>query len=328
MTPTTVTSRPRASSYPTRGDSLPYLLFRTTPRDRWILSMLGEHRTLTAEQITALAFNTLRSANRRLAALTALHLTDRFRAGPYGYGAQPYHYILGPAGALLVAAAHDLTPKQFGYDRAKLLRQALRPDLPHTIGCNQLLVRLAASHRTHPERALTVWWDEHSCIPVWGDVIRPDAYALYTAPDTHGVDSACAFFLEYDTGTEPLTRVAAKLDGYTRHRDAYGAHRLVLIHLPTPVREHALHARLTTTAPCPVPVATATGPDLAAPVWRPVAAGERRLALTELPAYFTAAGYRLLEPVHTDPAVRAPAPVPDPGWADDPAGREARRPGT
>lgn len=321
MTPTRPTSaarrgtRPRASSYPARGNSLPYLLFRTTPRDRWLLAMLGEHRTLTAEQITALCFNTLRSANRRLATLAALHLTDRFRTGPYGYGAQPYHYILGPAGALITAAAHDLTPKQFGYDRAKLLRQALRPDLPHTTGCNQLLVHLAAGRRAHPERTLSAWWNEHSCIPVWGDVIRPDAYALYAAPDSYGTRRECGFFFEYDTGTESLTQLAGKLDGYQRHHDAYGAHRPVLIHLPNQSREHALHARLTATGPCPVPVATATAADLAGPVWRPVGTGERRLLLPDLPAAFSAAGYRLLDPVHHDSAVRAPAPVPDPAWA-------------
>jgi hypothetical protein len=293
---------------------VPYLLFRTTPRDRWLLAMLGEHRALTAEQIAALAWGTLRSANRRLAALTELHLTDRFRAGPYGYGAKPYHYILGPAGALLVAAAHDLTPKQFGYDRAKLLRQALRPDLPHTTGCNSLLTRLAAEHRTRRERRLTVWWDQNSCIPVWGDVIRPDSYAVYTAPDSHGRSADCAFFFEYDTGSETLTQVTAKLDGYLRHHDAYGGHRPVLIHLPNPAREQTLHARFTAAGPCAIPVATATGANLASAAWRPVGTTEQRLALSDLPAHFSAAGYRLLDPVYADSGVRAPSPIPDSAW--------------
>ncbi len=304
--------RPGSARFPAPGSTLPYLLFRTTPRDRWLLAMLAEHRVLTAEQITTLAYGTLRSANRRLSTLTELKLVERFRANPDRYGAQPYHYILGPSGALLVAAAHDLTPKQFGYDRAKLNRQAYRADLAHTTGCNDLLVGLAAQHRTRPDQRLTVWWDQDSCIPIWGDVIRPDAYAVLTAPDSTGAVTECGFFFEYDTGTESLTQLAGKLRGYTRHGDAYGGHRPVLIHLPDAARELALHARITAEHPrCPVPLATVTGPGLEGPVWRPVHA-DQRLTLPDLPGHLAAAGYRLLPALAADRSVRAPAPLPPP----------------
>jgi hypothetical protein len=313
MTPNPATApRPGATRFPDPGATLPYLLFRTTPRDRWLLAMVAEHRVLTAGHITALAYGTLRSANRRLATLTRLKLVERFRANPDRDGTEPYRYILGPAGALLVAAAHDLTPKQFGYDRAKLHRQAYRADLPHTLGCNNLLVALAAVHRTRPDHRLTVWWDQDSCIPVWGDVIRPDAYAVHAAPDSHATSTECAFFFEYDTGTESLTQLAGKLRGYTRHGDAYGGHRPVLIHLPDPAREHAFHARITATTPCPLPVATATDARLADAVWRPADATEHRLALTDLPAHFTRAGFRMLPLLTSDRAVHAPAPLPPP----------------
>jgi Replication-relaxation len=304
----------RTSPFPTPGMTLPYLLFRTTPRDRWLLAMIAEHRVLTAEQITTLAYRTLRSANRRLATLAQLRLVERFRTNPGQFGATPYHYVLGPAGALLVAAAHDLTPKQFGYDRAKLLRQAFRPDLPHTTGCNSLLIRLAAGHRTHPERRLAVWWDQDSCTRVWGDVIRPDAYALIAAPDRGGTPTECGFFLEYDTGTESLTQLTAKMDGYAHHHNAYGGHRPVLIHLPDQARELALHARLTPNGPRPpIPVATTTAPDPGEPVWLPLGA-TTRLAPADLPAHFPAAGYRLLDPAQSDRYVCAPDPTADPAW--------------
>lgn len=314
-TPQPAAAKARTSPFPAPGMTLPYLLFRTTPRDRWLLAMIAEHRVLTAEQITALAYRTVRSANRRLATLAALRLVERFRTNPGQFGAAPYHYVLGPAGALLVAAAHDLTPKQFGYDRAKLLRQAFRPDLPHTTGCNSLLIHLAAAHRTHPEQRLTVWWDQDSCQRVWGDVIRPDAYALIAAPDRSGAPGECGFFLEYDTGTESLTQLVAKMDGYARHRDAYGGHRPVLIHLPNPARELALHARLTSAhgERPPVPVATTTAPDPGEPVWLPLGA-TARLAPADLPAHYRRAGYPLLQPVRADPYVRAPDPTPDPAW--------------
>ncbi|MBS2966640.1 replication-relaxation family protein [Actinocrinis puniceicyclus] len=311
--PIAVSAR-RGSPFPHRGATLPYLLFRTTLRDRWLLAMLAEHRVLTAEQITALAYRTLRSANRRLAALADLKLVERFRAHPGQFGATPYHYVLGPAGALLVAAAHDLTPKAFGYDRSKLLRQAMRPDLGHTLGCNSLLIDLATEHRSRPERRLDIWWDQDSCTRVWGDVIRPDAYAVYTAPDTAGTPTTCGFFLEYDTGSESLTQLVAKMTGYARHLDVYGGNRPVLIHLPDQARELALHARLAATSNRPqIPVATTTAPRLAQPVWLPL--GSRaRLALPDLPSHFHSAGYRLLTPVHNDPDVRAPIPVPDTAW--------------
>jgi hypothetical protein len=303
--------RPGSTRFPSPASTLPYLLFRTTPRDRWLLAMLAEHRVLTAQQITALAYGTLRSANRRLAVLTQLKLVERFRANPDRYGAQPYHYILGPHGALLVAAAHDLTPRQFGYDRAKLNRQAYRADLAHTTGCNELLVHLAAQHRTRPEHTLTAWWDQDSCVPVWGDVIRPDAYAVLAAPDSHGAPAQCGFFFEYDTGTESLTQLAGKLRGYTRHHEAYGGHRPLLIHLPDTAREHALHARITAEHPqSPVPLATTTAPRLTGPVWRPVGT-DQRMSLPDLPGHYAAAGYRLLPPLTGDRDVHAPAPLPE-----------------
>jgi len=313
--PTPPAAKARTSPFPAPGMTLPYLLFRTTPRDRWLLAMIAEHRVLTAEQITTLAYRTVRSANRRLSTLASLRLVERFRTNPGQFGAAPYHYVLGPAGALLVAAAHDLTAKQFGYDRAKLLRQAFRPDLPHTTGCNSLLICLAAGHRARPERRLAAWWDQDSCQRVWGDVIRPDAYALLTAPDADGAAAECGFFLEYDTGTESLTQLAAKMDGYARHLDAYGGHRPVLIQLPDAARELALHTRLTTHASDqpPVPVATTAAPEPGEPVWLPLGA-TTRLAPADLPAHYRTAGYRLLEPVRADPYVRAPIPTPDPDW--------------
>ncbi|SDM61364.1 Replication-relaxation [Nonomuraea jiangxiensis] len=44
-----------------------------------------------------------------------------------------------------------------------------------------------------------------------GSMPRPDAYARWTE-GSHSIE----FFLEYDTRTEPLDRVAHKLDGYAK----------------------------------------------------------------------------------------------------------------
>jgi hypothetical protein len=306
-----------AGRFPAPSCGLPYLLFRTTPRDRWLLAMIAEHRVLTAEQITTLAYTSLRSANRRLASLTGLRLLERFRTNRGVDGAIPYHYILGPAGALLVAAAHDLTPKEFGYDRARLLRQATRADLPHTDGCNTLMIQLAAVHRHDPADQLLAWWDQDSCTRVWGDAIRPDAYGVYQHTTPDGGTAVCSFFLEYDTGSEPLGRVTAKVRGYRRYGENYTGHRPILIHLHSAQREEHLHnalanlaARTDPAARCPVPIATTSAsPDrVHTAVWRP-AGTRQRLALAELPALFETCGYRMLPAVLADPALTAPPPT-------------------
>ena len=128
---------PHASRFPAPNAGFPYLVFRTTPRDRYLAAMLFEHRVLTSEHIARLAFSTLRRANQRLAELTELGVVDRSRANPAVYGSSPYLYTLGPHGALLVAGERDKTLKELRYDRGVLLRQAVRRDLPHSLGCNR-----------------------------------------------------------------------------------------------------------------------------------------------------------------------------------------------
>ena len=49
------------------------------------------------------------------------------------------------------------------------------------------------------------------------------------------------FWVEYDTGTEPLHRLVAKIDPYQRYRQIGGADYPVLFVLPNPTRETNLH---------------------------------------------------------------------------------------
>ena len=294
--------------------SLPDLLFRTTPRDRYLAAMLYEHRALTAVQIAELAFPSLRAANHRLRALADLTVLDRTRVRNRAHAAAGYLYTLGPAGAVLAAAPHGLGAKELRYDRAVLQRQAARPDLPHTLGCNTLMIRLTGSHRADPALRLSTWWGPISCLRLWGDVIRPDAYAVTTST---AVSGGHGWFLEYDTGTESVTQLTGKLRAYRRFEQTYGGHRPVLIHLPSAARETRLHQQIAEIYPgrCPVPVATSTDPNLTAPAWRlagqpPAPDGTpARFPLTSLHTALAASGYRLL-PAHTsDPEIYAPDPV-------------------
>jgi hypothetical protein len=98
---------PRTANSP---DHQATLAARLTPRDRWIIRMLHEHRVLTSNQITALAFPSFRSGRQRLHELYCWSVLDRFQ--PFiTLGSAPMHYVLAPAGAAVLAAEHGLDVK-------------------------------------------------------------------------------------------------------------------------------------------------------------------------------------------------------------------------
>jgi hypothetical protein len=262
-----------------RRSPLAVLAEHLTARDAWIVAMVHEHRVLTSTQIRQLAFAHERIARRRLALLTnQLRLLDRFRPRRQ-YGSAPEHYVLGPTGAAYLAVEHQLSPKQFGYSRQRAHQIAISTQLEHHVGCNEVFTRLAAAHHRDPAGGrLAAWWSERRCQRLWGDLARPDGYGHYTLAPA-GTDASGArnlrFFLEYDTGTETLARVAAKLPGYAKLAAATTP-QLVLFYLPGARREENLHRLLAQDA-LRVPVAT-TSPDAlneattgpTGPVWRPV----------------------------------------------------------
>jgi hypothetical protein len=304
--------------FPQPADGLYYHAFRTTARDRWLLAMLHEHQVTTTEQLTTLAFGAPRTARRRLTALTSLGLIERTRANPAGPGASSYLYTLGTAGAELLAAERDQDLKALRYDRARTRRAALRPDLPHTLGCNTLMIRLATAHPAASGGQLVAWLGALSCLRRWGDAIRPDAYGHQT--ETTGTGAGCGFFLEYDTGSESITQLAAKIRGYTRFASSHAGHHPILIHTSHPAREARLHALITEThGISPVPIATSTAADPHEAVWQAHTA-TNGASITELPGLFTALGYRILSPAEPDPT------TPGPVWRGEGADRDGPRP--
>jgi hypothetical protein len=262
-----------------RRAQLAHLAAHLTPRDQWMISMVHEHRVLTSRQISALGFGSERIARRRLATLThELRALDRFRPlQRRGTGSAPEHYVLGPGGAAYLAASLDLNLRKFGYSRSRAHQIAVSAHLPHTVGCNDVFVRIAAAHRTVPAGGrLAAWWSERRCLRLWQDLARPDGYGHYTLAPA-GTEPAEArnlrFFLEYDTGTEALTRLPAKLPGYAKLAAATSP-TPILFYLPSARREEHLHQFLAQDPPR-VPVAT-TSPDAlraagtgpSGPVWR------------------------------------------------------------
>ena len=312
------------------------LAARLTARDRWLLRMLHEHRVLTTTQITWLAFGTTRAATARLLALYQLRAIDRFRPLAAA-GSAPLHFVLDEAGACLLAAEDGITPAQLGYRRDRALAIALSAQLTHTAGANSVFCALAAQGRRAGDAALTCWWSERRCAALWGDLARPDGYGQWTEHAPHGPVTT-DFFLEYDTGSENLHRVAAKLAGYRDLAARTGITTPVLFWLPTARREAGLRALLAS-APGPgpgtrtagaipgVPVATTTpqaaagGAGPAGAIWLPGGQPGPRLRLAQAggttPAQLPATGQQADDSAAAGTGLPwhppAPAPPPLPG---------------
>jgi len=253
---------------------------RLTNRDRFLCRVLWEHRVLTTEQVVDLCFNHLVTAQHRLVALYRLGVLDRFRP-LRPTGSESWRYSLGPMGAALVAAERGIEAPRPSVLRDRVTALAAGQRTSHTLGLNSFFCALHKAARERPGAAVIAWWSERRCAAEWGDFVRPDAYGIWEE-DGRRVE----FFLEHDTGSEPLSRVAGKLAGYRDLAEAEGTARPVCFWLATPGREPTLRRALTETT---LPVATAVvgAGSPAGAVW--LVAGEqaprRRLAeLTGRPA--------------------------------------------
>lgn len=297
-------TRPR----PIRHTDVPALARRLTARDLWTVRMLYEHRVLTTHQIARLAYSSARSAQRRLRMLHQHGVLDSFRPLT-ALGSAPEHYALGPAGAVLLAARAGLEPSALGWRPTHTGRIAYSPILGHDVGVNELLTLLAARTRAAPAVGIALWLSERSCARRWGDITRPDAYAHWYAGDL-----LLPFFLEYDTGSEPLTRVEAKLPGYAAFTTATGTQPALLIHTRTASRDQNLRRRLSPAArELRLRIATSsadyttTSPH--GPWWTPLEPTAQRTTLTGLAAHWpglTPAGG--LAPTDADTALTLPVP--------------------
>ena len=258
------------------AERLAALTGRLTDRDRALCRLLHQHRVLTTPQLIDLAFASRNAAEHRLAILHQLGVLDRFRPH-HTPGSAPYHYVLGPLGAALLAAEADQEPAQLGYRRDRTLALAHSQRLAHLLGVNSFFWALARAARGQPDAALEVWWSEQRCAAQWGRLVHPDGYGRWRQQQSR-VD----FFLEYDRGSEPLGRLAAKLPGYHALAQASEIATPLLVWLPTQAREAAARQALSGSS---LPVATATpDPDQtpAGPLWLPLHASGPRRRLAQL----------------------------------------------
>jgi hypothetical protein len=260
---------------------------RLTPRDVELLRLIAEHRILTSTQLATAVIPNDRTCRLRIGVLRDLGLVETFRP-PRVTGSTPLHCVATFKALRLLAEAGyaDRVPTPGGAARpgAVAAGTALRADLSHLTGANEVFCQLRAAARASGGRAaLEEWRSEWSAARAFGSQIRPDGFARW-----RDGTAWCEFFLEYDTGTEALHRLTAKLRGYADLAAATAVSVPVLFWLPGAEREQNLHRAFAVDS-SDVPVATTHGnprtndPHLAVwhPVWEP---GGQRFTLASLGA--------------------------------------------
>ncbi len=254
-----------------------------TGRDRLLVRLVGVHRVLTTDQLAALGFGNITTARHRLAVLVRIGLLRRFRPHP-PEGSAPWHYVLGPVGAAMLGVEdrdeHRWAPqaradRQLGLERS--------PRLGHMTGRNWFFAALARHAREHGGQ-LAQWLNEaDTAARCEQAAVRADDRVRLPRPDGAGTwaedGGAMSFLLEYDTGTEHLPVLAAKLDGYQVLAGGLAWHEqpcpVLLFCFVSPRREQAARRALAATREAGgLRIATAaldprtTSP--AGPVWLPL----------------------------------------------------------
>jgi hypothetical protein len=112
---------------------------------------------LTTDQLQLLFFSSRRRAQDRLLFLYRNRVLDRFYPpAPFGSGKPEAHWLLDEAGALLVAAMHDLERKQLGWQRRD--DWGSHPQLAHQLESNRFVTDLIAATLRDPGLAVSEWW--------------------------------------------------------------------------------------------------------------------------------------------------------------------------
>jgi len=253
---------------------------RLTERDAEVLRLLAEHQVLTVGQLAVALFPDVRKCRSRVAVLRALGLVETFRP-PLQRGSSQAHCVATTRTLDLLSADVGGT-RQRRRSACEATSIALRPDLRHLRGVNEVFCQLLGHARRTPGATLETWRSERNTARALGTRLRPDGFGRWRQDDAW-----CEFFLEYDTGTEPHARLLAKLTGYADLAESAGVSCPVLFWLPNAHRESHLHRLLADHPPC-VPVATTHGdPSRTHPagsIWRPAWSPTVRLPLVSLGA--------------------------------------------
>ena len=304
--------RDRPGGWPAARSWLAALAARLTARDRWLLRMLHEHRVLTTTQITQLAFGTTRAATARLLTLYQL---PRHRPVPAPGPRRVRAAALRPRRGRRRTSSPPRTaspPPSSATAATAPWPSPCPPSSPTPPAPTAFFTALAAAARASAgHAALTCWWSERRCAASWGDLARPDGYGRWPSSTPGRAAVTADFFLEYDTGTENLPRLVAKLTGYRDLAARTGITTPVLFWLPTARREAALRARLASPPPHGTPGAASAAaiPGVPVATATPGTAAGGRAGRGGLAARRQARAAAAAGPARRRPARPPPAPA-------------------
>jgi hypothetical protein len=234
-----VSGRRNHPAAPPSAAQLTALVGRLTAGDRQVCRLLADHQVLTSGLLALLLGTPPRTLQQRLTTLTSLKVVDRFRPHqPVGAGSAPYHYLLGEAGAAVLAADGSATADPPGGDRAQLLRLAhANGHLTHLLAVNTVFAQLTHTARHRAGTRLVCWWPAGRCQAKWGRLIAPDAYVRWQDPDGE-VD----FFLHHHPTQPAADQPTLLLEGYNELAAATGITTPVLLYPDDPDQEAQLAA--------------------------------------------------------------------------------------
>jgi hypothetical protein len=188
------------------------LVRHLTERDREVALYLYRHRVLTTAQLQLLFFSSRRRAQDRLLFLYRNRILDRFYpARPFGSGKPEAHWLLDEAGAILVAAMHDLERKQLGWQRRD--DWGSHPQLVHQLESNRFVTDLIGATLADASLGVSEWWPPAEAADHLGAKRRgralPDAGFFLETPA-----GPIECYLEWDRATETQERLTEKLLAY------------------------------------------------------------------------------------------------------------------
>lgn len=129
--PTPPSFRPRSGPKRQRKEGILGFVPHVQQRDLHILLDIHDKKVLTTHQIKDIYFTSSRRARSRLLLLHRSGILDRFRPMS-NRGSFPDHYVLGKAGAEIVAAYLAVEPKET-YDKDLATKLAYSPFLTHLV---------------------------------------------------------------------------------------------------------------------------------------------------------------------------------------------------
>ncbi|GHC71686.1 hypothetical protein GCM10007079_04290 [Nocardiopsis terrae] len=261
-------SKPNGTGRQGTRSLLESLASRVTSRDLEILAGVYDHNVMTTLHLHRLYFAQAqdRRARRRLLALLRYGLLHRFR--PFSGAYVPDHWVLSRAGAEVLAAHRDIGVAELGFRQEQVYRWAFSGRLGHMLGLTECFTLTTEAARTVADAELERWDSERECARQWGQFVRPDAFMRWVQGS-----SALEAFWEYDTGTEPVTRVVGKMSSYKRLAVASGLPSVVLVAVHSERRQASITTRMARSVSGQVGAYVATHGALAASgpaarIWR------------------------------------------------------------